>query len=68
VLFDENTAAETIAAVKPDLLVKRADYTVEEVVGADTVRAVNGRVKLVPLVRSQSTTALIRRAAEIQEP
>jgi D-beta-D-heptose 7-phosphate kinase/D-beta-D-heptose 1-phosphate adenosyltransferase len=67
VVFDEDTPAETIAALKPDLLVKGADYTIDEVVGADTVRAANGRVLLVPLVRGQSTTSLIRRASEVDE-
>jgi D-beta-D-heptose 7-phosphate kinase/D-beta-D-heptose 1-phosphate adenosyltransferase len=67
VVFDEDTPAETIAALKPDLLVKGADYTIREVVGADTVRATSGRVLLVPLVRGQSTTALIRRVSEVEQ-
>jgi D-beta-D-heptose 7-phosphate kinase/D-beta-D-heptose 1-phosphate adenosyltransferase len=65
VIFDEDTPAEAIAALKPDLLIKGADYTIEEVVGAETVNAANGHVLLVPLVKGQSTTALIRRAAEL---
>ena len=67
VIFDEDTPAQAIAALKPELLVKGADYTIKEIVGADTVHAANGRVLLVPLVRGQSTTALIRRAAELHE-
>jgi D-beta-D-heptose 7-phosphate kinase / D-beta-D-heptose 1-phosphate adenosyltransferase len=39
VVFDEDTPAETIAALKPDLLVKGADWAMEQVVGAETVRA-----------------------------
>ncbi len=62
-VFDEDTPAEAISALKPDLLVKGADYSVEQVVGAETVRAASGRVLLLPLVRGQSTTSLIRRAA-----
>src|SRR5215469_14213226 len=65
VMFDEDTPAETIAALKPDLLVKGADYATDEVVGADTVRAANGRVLLVPLLRGQSSTSLIRRAVDL---
>ena len=64
VVFDEDTPAETIAALKPDLLVKGADWTMENVVGLETVSAAGGRVLLVPLVKDQSTTSLIRRAAE----
>jgi D-beta-D-heptose 7-phosphate kinase/D-beta-D-heptose 1-phosphate adenosyltransferase len=67
VVFDEDTPAETIAALKPDLLAKGADYAIDQVVGADTVRAAGGRVLLVPLVRGHSTTSLIRRAAGLEE-
>ena len=65
--LDEDTPAETIAALKPDLLVKGADYTMREVVGAETVRAAGGRVLLLPLMRGHSTTSLIRRAADLEE-
>jgi D-beta-D-heptose 7-phosphate kinase / D-beta-D-heptose 1-phosphate adenosyltransferase len=67
VMFDEDTPAVTIAALKPDLLVKGADYAIDQVVGADTVRAAGGRVLLVPLERGHSTTSLIRRAAGLAE-
>jgi D-beta-D-heptose 7-phosphate kinase / D-beta-D-heptose 1-phosphate adenosyltransferase len=66
VVFDEDTPAETIAALKPDLLVKGADWTIERVVGAETVRASSGRLLLVPLIKDQSTTTLIRRAADVE--
>jgi D-beta-D-heptose 7-phosphate kinase/D-beta-D-heptose 1-phosphate adenosyltransferase len=65
-VFDEDTPAETIAALKPDLLVKGADYTMEQVVGAETVDAAGGRVLLLPLMRGHSTTSLIHRAAELE--
>jgi D-beta-D-heptose 7-phosphate kinase/D-beta-D-heptose 1-phosphate adenosyltransferase len=64
VVFDEDTPAEVIAALKPDLLVKGADYAMGEVVGAETVRAGGGRVLLVPLVKGHSTTSLIRHAVD----
>jgi D-beta-D-heptose 7-phosphate kinase/D-beta-D-heptose 1-phosphate adenosyltransferase len=63
VVFDEDTPAETIAELKPDLLVKGADWALDNVVCAETVSAIGGRVLLVPLVKDQSTTSLIRRAA-----
>jgi D-beta-D-heptose 7-phosphate kinase/D-beta-D-heptose 1-phosphate adenosyltransferase len=62
IVFDEDTPARVIEALKPDLLVKGADYTVEQVVGADIVRAAGGHVLLVPLIVGQSTTSMIRRA------
>ncbi|MCB8830064.1 adenylyltransferase/cytidyltransferase family protein, partial [Escherichia coli] len=44
VLFGEDTPYELIAAVKPDVLIKGADYTEDQVVGADIVRASGGSV------------------------
>jgi D-beta-D-heptose 7-phosphate kinase/D-beta-D-heptose 1-phosphate adenosyltransferase len=67
VVFDEDTPAQTIAALEPDLLVKGADYAMAEVVGAETVRRSGGRVHLVPLVKGYSTTSLIRRAVDLEE-
>ena len=61
VVFDEDTPADLIAALSPDVLVKGADYAENEIVGAETVRASGGRVVRVPLVEGQSTTRLIRR-------
>ena len=62
VVFDEDTPAEAIAALQPDLLVKGADYAEDQVVGAQSVRLAGGRVMLVPLVEGHSTSALIRRS------
>ena len=50
VIFDEDTPSELIEALMPDVLVKGADYTIEQVVGARFVLAYGGRVELVPLV------------------
>lgn len=59
VLFDEETPRELIQAVQPDLLIKGADYTEEEVVGGDIVKARGGRILLAKLTAGQSTSALI---------
>jgi D-beta-D-heptose 7-phosphate kinase/D-beta-D-heptose 1-phosphate adenosyltransferase len=61
VSFDAPTPIDLIAAVRPDVLLKGADYTVETVVGADLVLAGGGQVVLVPLVEGVSTTAAIRK-------
>lgn len=61
VLFSEDTPLNLIQAVRPDILVKGADYTKDRVVGADVVEAMGGRVELVPLVEGRSTTATIQR-------
>ncbi|MGE0660940.1 MAG: bifunctional heptose 7-phosphate kinase/heptose 1-phosphate adenyltransferase, partial [Reyranellaceae bacterium] len=61
VAFDEDTPLALIEAVRPDLLVKGADYTEETVVGATFVRGYGGRILLAELSPGHSTTATIRR-------
>jgi D-beta-D-heptose 7-phosphate kinase/D-beta-D-heptose 1-phosphate adenosyltransferase len=65
ILFDDDTPAKAIEALKPDLLVKGADYTEAQVVGADVVRSSGGRILLVPLIEGQSTTSMIKRGAGV---
>jgi D-beta-D-heptose 7-phosphate kinase/D-beta-D-heptose 1-phosphate adenosyltransferase len=57
--FEEETPIELIRRLKPDVLVKGGDYTIEGVVGADIVQANGGKVLLVDLVEGRSTTRLI---------
>ena len=57
--FDEETPIELIRRLKPDVLVKGGDYTIEGVVGHEEVQANGGRVMLVELVEGRSTTRLI---------
>jgi rfaE bifunctional protein nucleotidyltransferase chain/domain len=64
-IFDEDTPEALIRAVVPDVLVKGADYTLEQVIGKDIVREHGGRVEILPLLEGRSTTALIRRAKEV---
>lgn len=59
VLFDENTPISLIEALEPDILVKGADYKVEEVVGADYVIRHGGVVKLAQFIEGLSTSSLI---------
>ncbi len=61
VAFGEETPLELIDVLVPDVLVKGADYSVENVVGGETVRAAGGRVVLAELVPGQSTTGIIAR-------
>ena len=61
VLFDQETPLELIRALRPDVLVKGADYTVDQVVGGDLVHGWGGRVLLVNLQEGHSTTGTIRR-------
>jgi D-beta-D-heptose 7-phosphate kinase/D-beta-D-heptose 1-phosphate adenosyltransferase len=61
IIFDDDTPLALIEALKPDLLVKGADYTEDEVVGAAEVKAYGGEVYLASLVDGQSTTTTIAR-------
>lgn len=61
-LFEEDTPLELIEKLKPDVLIKGADYTVETVVGASFVQANGGEVVLVPIEVGFSTTSIIKRA------
>jgi D-beta-D-heptose 7-phosphate kinase/D-beta-D-heptose 1-phosphate adenosyltransferase len=61
VLFDQETPLDLIRALRPDVLVKGADYTVDQVVGGDLVRGWGGRVVLVDLQEGHSTTGTIKR-------
>lgn len=58
-LFDEDTPANLIEKVKPDVLVKGGDYTIDKVVGADFVKSYGGKVEIVPFVEGYSTSGLI---------
>jgi D-beta-D-heptose 7-phosphate kinase/D-beta-D-heptose 1-phosphate adenosyltransferase len=62
-LFDEDTPLEMIRTLKPDVLVKGSDYTVDQVVGAREVMGWGGEVLLVTLEEGHSTTGTIRRMA-----
>ncbi|MBZ5638534.1 MAG: D-glycero-beta-D-manno-heptose 1-phosphate adenylyltransferase [Acidobacteriia bacterium] len=66
-LFDEDTPIELIAAIRPDVLVKGADYRKDQVVGSDLVESYGGRVALCPLVEGRSTSAVIRRILDLNE-
>ncbi len=60
-LFDEDTPLALIGALRPDVLVKGGDYSVETVVGHEMVLAAGGRVEIVPTVEGFSTTGIVRK-------
>lgn len=59
--FDEATPLALIQALRPDVLVKGADYALEEIVGAAEIGKWGGRVVRVPLVPGRSTTDIVKR-------
>lgn len=60
-LFSEDTPKRLIAAVRPHVLVKGADWAEADIVGADIVRAAGGDVVRIPVVTDVSTTGIIAR-------
>jgi len=60
-IFADATPLSLLKAVRPDVLVKGADYRKSEVVGADFVESYGGRVHLADLRNGFSTTSLIER-------
>src|SRR5262249_33817401 len=60
-VFDEPTPIELIKALRPDVLVKGADYRKEDVVGAELVESYGGQVYLAPLRPGFSTSGLLKR-------
>ena len=61
VVFDEETPAEIIKAIQPDVLVKGADWAHDAIVGRDTVEARGGRVVRMAIEQGYSTTEIVRR-------
>jgi len=60
-VFDEDTPLELLSLLRPDVLVKGADYTIDTVVGAELVQGWGGKVFLAELLSGHSTTATVAR-------
>lgn len=63
VVFEQDEPLELIRQVRPHVLTKGADYTVQTVVGHKDVKKWGGEVRLIPLVENRSTTGLIEKIA-----
>ncbi len=57
--FGDDTPIRLIKRIRPDILVKGADYKISEIVGAREVRSWGGKVKTIPLTRGKSTSRII---------
>ncbi len=66
VVFDEDTPAQIIKAVQPDILVKGADWPADQIVGRDTVEARGGRVERITVEQGHSTTAIVEKVRRSQ--
>ncbi len=61
IFFEEDTPLRLIRALLPDVLVKSADYNIDNIVGAKEVMANGGAVEIMPLVEGLSTTKIIEK-------
>lgn len=66
VLFDEDTPLDLILRVRPDVLVKGGDYTLDRVVGAREVLAWGGEVRIVPFLPGHSTSEIVSRLRNLK--
>ncbi|MDD5766194.1 MAG: hypothetical protein PHW79_08135, partial [Candidatus Marinimicrobia bacterium] len=64
VIFSEDTPAEIIAEIRPQILVKGGDYHIGNIVGRETVESDGGQVVVIPLRKGKSTTGLIEKLKE----
>ena len=64
-VFDEETPAEIIRRIQPDVLVKGADWAADAIVGRDTVEARGGRVVRMPVEPGFSTSAIVEKIRSI---
>jgi len=61
IIFEEDTPLELINAIKPDVLVKGGDYTVDQIAGAKEVIANGGRVVINPIIEGFSTSSILEK-------
>ena len=59
--FDDDTPAELISELKPDVLVKGGDYDMSKLAEARIVESYGGRAVVIPFVDGYSTTALVKK-------
>ena len=64
-IFNEETPLKVIRKIRPDVLVKGADWSTKRIAGADFVRRSGGRACTVKVARGRSTTNLIKKIAQI---
>jgi len=63
-IFEEDTPYEILKKLVPDILVKGADWSKEDIVGKDIVEAAGGKVETIEFVNFQSTTNIIKTIIE----
>jgi rfaE bifunctional protein nucleotidyltransferase chain/domain len=59
--FEQDTPLDLVLTLKPDVIVKGGDYSIETIVGAREVEAWGGEAVVIPLTPGQSTTSIIEK-------
>ncbi|MEE9189398.1 MAG: D-glycero-beta-D-manno-heptose 1-phosphate adenylyltransferase [Candidatus Neomarinimicrobiota bacterium] len=59
VIFEELTPLEIIVELQPDILVKGGDYNMDNIVGINEMAQWNGKVEIIPLIKSRGTSEII---------
>ena len=67
ILFDEDTPLELINAIQPQVLVKGADYKIENIVGADVVQKGGGEVITIDFIEGYSSTFIINQMIDNEQ-
>lgn len=68
VLFDEASVERLVSRIRPDTLIKAAQYGTDQVVGHEVVESYGGQVRLAPMQPGYSTTELIQRIKSLEKP
>ncbi len=64
VMFEEDTPQDLITYLLPDVLVKGADYSIEQIIGHEIVQANGGELKTIKFVSQQSTTNIVNKVLD----
>lgn len=59
ILFEEDTPLELIRYIQPDILVKGSDYSPENIIGYDIIKAKGGKIMTIDLTEGYSTTSIL---------
>ena len=60
-IFEDHTPRELIKLIRPNFIVKGGDYKKSKIVGSQTIKKWNGKVRIVPLLKGYSTSSIIKK-------
>ncbi len=63
IIFNEDTPLDLIKTIKPDILIKGADWSNKPIVGSDVVESYGGKTLTIPYIKNRSTSGIIKKIA-----